>query len=139
MKESNLHRLIMRELSREDTRLFRNHVGHALMIRHANPGMRSQIIAACIALAERMGGSAARTSFGLCEDSADLIGWDSRVITPQMVGERVAIFTSIEVKTDRGRATDGQNQWDNVVRLFGGVSGIARSVDEAREIIAGKK
>ncbi len=139
MKESNLHRLIMRELSRDDTRLFRNHVGHALMVRHASPAMRSKIIEACISLAERMGGSAARTTFGLCDDSGDLIGWDSKIVTPQMVGERIAIFASIEVKTDKGRPTDGQNQWANVVRIFGGKSGIARSVDEAREIIAGKK
>jgi hypothetical protein len=38
-------------------------------------------------------------SFGLCKGSADLIGYRTITITPEMVGQQVAVFTSIEVKT----------------------------------------
>ncbi len=57
--------------------------------------------------------------------SADLIGWRTVLITPVMVGQRVAVFLSREVKapgwayrgTDRERA---QAAWRDLVRAAGG-------------------
>ena len=75
-------------------------------------------------------------SFGLCKGSADLIGWTVRTITPEMVGQTVAIFTSIEVKAATGRIRPEQQQWLNAVAAAGGIAGIARSVGEAMDILS---
>jgi hypothetical protein len=73
--------------------------------------------------------------FGLCKGSADLIGWKQVTITPDMVGQRVAVFASIEVKTPTGRLTPEQQIWLDAVQAAGGVAGIARSVEDAQQIL----
>ena len=73
--------------------------------------------------------------FGLAKGSADLIGWTTRTITPDMVGQRVAVFTSIEVKTATGRVSTEQRQWLEAVQAAGGIAGVARSVDDALRIV----
>jgi hypothetical protein len=58
--------------------------------------------------------------------SADLIGYRSITITPDMVGQQVAVFASIEVKTPTGRIRPEQQQWlavDGVSRTVHGVPG----------------
>jgi hypothetical protein len=74
-------------------------------------------------------------SFGLCKGSADLIGWTTRTITPDMVGQQVAVFTSIEVKTASGRLTPEQRQWLAAVETAGGIAGVARSVADAEALL----
>jgi hypothetical protein len=76
-------------------------------------------------------------TFGLAKGSADLIGWRTVVVTPEMVGQRIAIFTSIEVKTPNGRIRPEQQAWLDVVLRGGGIAGIARSVTDAKQIIKG--
>lgn len=78
-------------------------------------------------------------SFGLCEGSADLIGWREITITPDMVGRTVAIFASIETKTAKGVVKPEQEKWADAVAKAGGISGIARSTEDARAIIEGAK
>ena len=73
--------------------------------------------------------------FGLARGSADLIGLRTVTITPDMVGQQVAVFTSIEVKTPKGRPTAEQQNWLNMVRSLGGIAGIARSIQDANEIV----
>ena len=75
--------------------------------------------------------------YGLCNGSSDLIGYKVVDITPDMVGKQVAVFTAIEVKTLRGRASDLQDKFIQQVKQDGGLAGIARSVTEAKEIIGG--
>ncbi len=72
--------------------------------------------------------------FGLARGSADLIGWRTITVTPDMVGQRLAVFTSIEVKTPRGRLTPEQHNWLHAVRTAGGIAGVARSVADALQI-----
>jgi hypothetical protein len=72
--------------------------------------------------------------FGLCQGSSDLIGWRTVTITPDMVGQNLAVFTAIEVK-DKGRPTPEQQRFIEVVRDAGGIAGIARSVDDAKAIL----
>jgi hypothetical protein len=74
--------------------------------------------------------------FGLARGSADLIGWRTITITPDMVGQRLAVFTSIEVKTEHGRIRPEQHAWLTAVTGAGGIAGIARSVADASQIIS---
>ena len=72
---------------------------------------------------------------GLCKGSGDLIGWQSVKITPSMVGKRIAVFVSIELKGASGRPTPEQTNWANTIRAAGGRAGIARSLAEAHFIL----
>jgi len=74
-------------------------------------------------------------SFGLAKGSADLIGWRTVTITPEMVGQQVAVFTSIEVKTATGRLRPEQQQWLDAVQAAGGIAGVARSVSDAQALL----
>lgn len=74
--------------------------------------------------------------FGLARGSADLIGWRTIVVTPEMVGQRLAVFTSIEVKTPTGRLTPVQRAWLGAVHQAGGIAGVARSVGDALQIVS---
>lgn len=74
--------------------------------------------------------------YGLCPGSSDLIGWKRLTITPDMVGQEVAVFVAIEVK-DRGRATPEQLRFIEAVQNAGGLAGVARSVDDAQAILDG--
>ena len=73
--------------------------------------------------------------YGLVVGSSDLIGWTSVTVTPDMVGQKLALFTAIEVKTATGRVRKEQTNFIDRVREAGGLAGIARTVEEARAII----
>ena len=98
--------------TRPDCRLFRNQVGQLPDPRTGRP-----------------------VQFGLARGSADLIGWRTVVVTPDMVGRRIAVFTSIEVKTPTGRIRPDQQAWLNTVRAAGGIAGIARSVQDSEDLL----
>ena len=74
-------------------------------------------------------------SFGLCKGSGDLIGWTTRTITADMVGQQVAVFTSIEVKALTGRLRPEQKLWLEAVAGAGGIAGVARSVADAEALL----
>ena len=111
MSEQRIQQEIRLAISKGDTRVFRNNTG---TLRDAN-GRPVQ--------------------FGLCKGSADLIGWRTVTITPEMVGQQVAVFTSIEVKTPTGKVQPEQQQWLDAVQAAGGIAGVARSVDDALRIV----
>jgi hypothetical protein len=98
--------------TRSDLRLFRNNTGTLPDPRTGRP-----------------------VQFGLARGSADLIGWRTVTITPEMVGQHIAVFTSIEVKTTTGHLTPAQQAWMGTVRTAGGIAGVARSVRDAEEIL----
>ena len=109
--EQNIQNKIRLMWSRGCSRLFRNNTG---------------------ALKDQTG---RLVQFGLCKGSSDLIGWSTVKITNEMVGSHVAVFTAIEVKTPKGKATTLQTAFIDTVKKAGGFAGVARSVDEAGEII----
>ncbi len=74
-------------------------------------------------------------TFGLARGSADLIGWRTVTVTPEMVGQRIAVFTSLEIKTPSGRLSAAQTHWLHAVRTAGGIAGMARSVGDALRIV----
>ncbi len=98
--------------TRSDLRLFRNQVGSL-------PDSRTGRL----------------VTFGLAKGSADLIGWRTVTVTPEMVGQRIAVFTSLEIKTPSGRLSPAQTHWLHAVRSAGGIAGVVRSVPDALQII----
>ena len=72
--------------------------------------------------------------YGLCKGSSDLIGYRTVTITPDMVGQQLAVFTAIEVK-DRGTPTPEQLHFIAQVQAAGGLAGVARSVADAQSIL----
>lgn len=66
---------------------------------------------------------------------SDLIGWTPVLITPDMVGSTLAVFTAIEVKTSTGRPTEQQLNFIAQVLRAGGLAGVARSPHDALEIV----
>ena len=111
MAEAHIQQAIRLELSRGPVRLWRNNTG---ALRDQNGRM---------------------VTFGLCPGSADLIGYRQVTITPEMVGQTLAVFCAIEVKAPGGRATQEQLRFLQHVQDAGGRAGIAYSVDEARAVI----
>lgn len=65
---------------------------------------------------------------------ADLIGWRTITVTPEHVGQQIAVFTAIEIKTPTGRITPAQQNFLEAVIKAGGIAGIARSVADALRI-----
>ena len=66
---------------------------------------------------------------------SDLIGYRRVRVTAEMVGQEIAQFAAVEVKTPRGRVRPEQQQFIDHVVSAGGIAGIARSVDEAKDIL----
>lgn len=76
------------------------------------------------------------TRYGVANPGgSDLIGFRSVVITPEMVGRRIAVFAALEIKTPTGRATEQQKKFLSMVSAMGGISGVARSEDDAAELL----
>ena len=65
---------------------------------------------------------------------SDLIGYRRVRVTREMVGQEIAQFAAVEVKTPRGRVRPEQQQFIDHIVSAGGI-GIARSVDEAKGIL----
>ena len=59
---------------------------------------------------------------GLCVGSSDIIGWT--------LNSDSALFTAIEVKTERAKVTKAQKNFINAVRSAGGIGMIVRSEDD---------
>ena len=73
--------------------------------------------------------------FGLAKGSSDLVGFKTIKITPEMIGQEVAQFVSIEIKTERGKLTEVQQNWLQKVHDSGGIVGVARSIQDALKIV----
>jgi hypothetical protein len=59
--------------------------------------------------------------------SSDLIGWHSVTVTPEMVGNRVALFLAVEVKTEKGVISPEQQRFIDNVNAAGGIGFIAKN------------
>ena len=73
--------------------------------------------------------------FGLAKGSTDLIGFKTIKITPEMIGQDLAVFCSVEVKTNTGQLSEYQHNWLQAVKKAGGITGVARNVGDALKIL----
>jgi hypothetical protein len=73
--------------------------------------------------------------FGLCKGSSDLIGLRVLEITPELVGQRLAQFVALEVKTAQGVLSQEQRAFLRLVKDLGGVAAVCRSVEEAEQLL----
>ena len=104
-------------------RLFRNQVGQ---------GVAGQVVKRQRDLLLVRGNP---VTMGLCVGSSDLVGWRSVVVTPDMVGHRLAQFVALEVKTDTGRVSDEQRNFITRVLEAGGVAAVVRSAEDAKSVM----
>lgn len=68
---------------------------------------------------------------------SDLGGRQTVVVTPGMVGKRIAVYVAIEVKTPDGIVEDDQARFIAEAIEAGALAGVARSVRDAANILAG--
>ena len=73
--------------------------------------------------------------FGLCKGSSDLIGLRSLEITPELVGQRIAQFVAMEIKTGSGTVSPEQRAFLQLVQQQGGLAGVCRSIAEAQAVL----
>lgn len=113
--ESRVQSLVRLEASQFDTKLWRNNVG-VLLDATGRP-----------------------VRYGLANDSAalnrvlksgDLIGWRTIIVTPDMVGRRIARFVSRECKPEGWRYTGTEREvaqlaWADLINAAGGDAAFA--------------
>ena len=75
-------------------------------------------------------------SSGLCVGSSDLIGWTPVIVTQEMVGKPIAVFTAIETKVGKRETTPQQAVFLSRVQQAGGLAVIAREVDDVAVALA---
>jgi len=63
-----------------------------------------------------------KVNYGLERGSADLIGYTIIEVTPEMVGSKVAVFTSVEDKSEKDKISLEQIIWLLRLRLDGAIS-----------------
>ena len=66
---------------------------------------------------------------------SDLIGFKTITITPDHIGKKIAVFAAVECKSATGKPTNEQIAFLKFIRESGGLSGIARSPEEAQSIL----
>lgn len=76
-----------------------------------------------------------RFRYGLLPGSADMIGWTEIEITLEMVGKKIAVFTSIEIKTKDDKISDKQKKWFRAVKNSGGIAEIYKESKNEEIII----
>lgn len=76
-----------------------------------------------------------RIPYGLVKGSHDLIGPKTVLITPEMVGQYIAVFCSFDAKTGNAVMTKEQKNWANMVESFGGITGAIRSVQDLERLL----
>jgi hypothetical protein len=123
MTESETQRRIQLQATKLGAVTFRNNVGQGWVGQSSRKGDFTIIR------------NARPLHAGLCEGSSDLIGWTPVTVTPDMVGKTIAVFTAIEVKSIKGRATAEQLNFISRVRQAGGLAGVAWSPENVADII----
>ena len=128
MLESEIQKRLQIAASQFGSKLFRNNVGVGW-----TGSIKKRLPDGTIIIA-----NARPLHAGLFTGSGDLIGWRTITITPDMVGKRIAVFTSVEVKQNSGRATPDQVHWMNRVNESGGIAGIVKTEHDMMNLLSKK-
>lgn len=132
-QETNIVRRVMLKIGAvPGVRIFRNNIGNAWIGKSKKFTSRQTVI---VEAGDVLIKSARYFEAGLCVDSSDLIGFRSVIVTPEMVGKQIAVFTAAEIKTATGRASKGQVNFIDMINKMGGIGFIARNENEAFEFI----
>ena len=132
MKEHNSEGQLLKEImlavSKAGARVFRQNVGIGWVGRLTEKRQTSEGLVVTL-------NNARPLHAGLVVGSSDLIGWTPTVVTPEMVGRTVALFTAVEVKAGKNKLTKEQRQFLEHVRSAGGIAVEARSVADVLDIL----
>lgn len=129
-----LNTLLLR-LSRGPVRLFRNSVGLGWVGKSWRAPSRQTVTVEPGDVVIR---KARPLHAGLFTGSGDLIGWRTVEVTPDMVGQKLAVFVSLEAKEGTGEMRRHQRQWRDQVIEAGGVAAEVRSVEDAERALLQK-
>lgn len=70
---------------------------------------------------------------------SDLVGFTTFEVNDEFIerykGKKIAIFTAIETKAPTGKPSDDQRTFLNMIKLHGGIAGVAKSPEDVRKII----
>ena len=124
MKEQDIQTRIMLAPSRAKAKIFRNNVGVGWQGKSYRRPSGDIVIE-----------NPRPLHAGLCVGSSDLIGWQSVVVTPEMVGTRIAVFTAVEVKQPKKKPTEAQRNFIELVLAQGGYAGVATSGEGALDVL----
>lgn len=133
MSEADFMRRCLKRATEMGARLFRVNVGRAWVGERVDHQMRGiNIPPGWVVLKD------ARPFKAGVPGMSDLIGWVPVEITPDMVGQTVAVYTAVETKAKRGRVTTEQAAFIAVVSGAGGRAGVARTDDDLHNILSGR-
>ena len=131
MKEKPIQKRILLRCGHGATRLFRQNVGKTWIGRSVKITSNTYV---AVSPGDVIIRQARRFHAGF-EGESDLGGWLSVIITPDMVGRKIAIYTALEVKTKTGRIKKAQQKFIDLVRAAGGLAGVVRSPEEAEDLL----
>ena len=123
MKETPILKRILLHCGHGATRLFRRNVGRGWIGESVRLPNGNVLI------------KNARPFHSGFEGQSDLDGWHSIIITPEMIGRKLAIYTAMEVKTATGRVKKSQAKHIELVLAAGGIAGVVRSPEDAEELL----
>ena len=132
MSEQHIQQKIRLALGSGPVRLFRNNVGTGWAGQATKIQRRGMVAVEPGDVIVRQGRP---LHAGLCKGSSDLIGLRSITIGPEHLGQTLAVFAAVEVKAPTGRATAEQQAFIATVAAMGGLAGVARSVEDAAQIL----
>jgi hypothetical protein len=119
MNQANRLNIIRKWASQMGHRLFRNNVGKGYQgkITEINHHGRNRKVIDDLRYID----------FGLTVGSSDLIGWQSKKITKDMIGKSIAVFFAVEEKSPRDRLSDEQINFLQSVHANGGIAMVAKT------------
>lgn len=126
--EATLLKKFLEEYSRIGSRLFRNNTGRGWTGKECIPVSKKTTVT--LQKGDMVIKQYRPFRSGWPTGSSDLIGWTRVNITKDMIGRDIAIFTAIEAKTPRVRATKQQESFIRTVNEHGGIGTIARKLDD---------
>lgn len=137
--EGVVQRQIWRDLGAAMCRLFRLNTGRAWVSNLGPKGVQNLSDGSVLIKAARSIPLGFSTTDGQpLVGASDLNGWTPVVITPEMVGHTVAVFTAIETKASKGgNKRDGQINYTDRLIADGGIAGFANSPQAALAIVNG--